>query len=255
MRHAHWRMCHQKTAPDSAADIRKETIMVTALRLGLISIVISLLAAVPTGYAEKGKHSTSQLWAFAATEVVPGGKSELFRSDDEICMNIHTKALREGAYTIWWFAFNSPEHCTSPVAVGRARCGSGDVGNTAVNASVLWATGGIVGPDGVGYFNACLDENKLPPPPQSQDIDGLGPGLADARGAEIHLWVRSHCAAEWTPTPPSVTPVLLGEQITRYGGGCTMETGGGAFGMLGDCDCTDLQFAIHPPKQQQHEDD
>jgi hypothetical protein len=132
--------------------------------LGLISIVISLLAAVPTGYAEKGKHGTSQLWTFAATEVVPGGKSELFRSDDEICMNIHTKALREGAYTIWWFAFNSPEHCTSPVAVGGARCGSGDVGNTAVNASVLWATGGIVGPDGVGYFNACLNENKLPPP-------------------------------------------------------------------------------------------
>ena len=64
MRHAHWRMCHQKTAPDSKADIKKETIMVTVLRLALISVVVSLLAAVPPVYAEPRKHSTSKLWTF-----------------------------------------------------------------------------------------------------------------------------------------------------------------------------------------------
>ena len=64
MRQAHWRMCHQKTAADSEADIKKETSMVTALRLALISVVVSLLAAVPPIYADQGKHSTSKLWTF-----------------------------------------------------------------------------------------------------------------------------------------------------------------------------------------------
>jgi hypothetical protein len=247
MRHAHWRMWQQRTAPDNEVDIKKETIMVTARRLALIAIVVSLLAAVPAGYAEQRKHNTSQLWTFADTEVVPGGKSELFRSDDKICMNIRTKALREGAYTIWWFAFNSPEHCTSPLTVGGARCSSADVPNAAVNASVLWATGGIVGPDGVGYFNACLDENTLPAPPLDEDIGGPGPGLADAHRAEIHLWVRHHCAAEWTPKLADDTPALVGEQITRFGGGCTPETGEG-LGTPGECECSNLQIAIHPVK-------
>jgi hypothetical protein len=219
MRHAFWRMCHQKTAPDSTGDIKKETIMAMVLRLALISVVVSLLTAVPPVYAEPRKHSTSKLWTFADTEAVPGARSRLFRSDDKICMNINNRTLTEGAYTVWWFVFNSPEHCTSPAPVGGARCGSGDqLLNTPVNFSAVWATGGIAGPDGVGYFSACLEENTLPEPPQSQDVDGAG--LADTQGAEIHLAVRFHCAAEYG------TPALLGAQITRFGGGCTAETGG-----------------------------
>jgi hypothetical protein len=248
MRHADWRMCHQKTAPDRKANIKKETIMVTVLRLALISVVISLVAAVPPVYAEPRKHSTSKLWTLADTEAVPGARSRLFRSDDKICMNINTRTLTEGAYTVWWFVFNSPEHCTSPAPVGGARCGSGDqLLNTPVNFSAVWATGGIVGPHGVGYFSACLEENTLPEPPQRQDVDGAG--LKDAQGAEIHLAVRYHCAAEYG------MPALLGEQITRFGGGCTPETGGGQFGTEGNCPCANLQVAIHPPKNQQHGDD
>jgi hypothetical protein len=202
-------MCQQRTAPDSKADIKKETIMVTVLRLALISVVVSFLAAVPTVYAESRKHSTSRLWTFADTEAVPGARSRLFRSDDKICMNINTRTLTEGAYTVWWFIFNSPEHCTSPAPVGGARCGSGDqLPNTSVSFSAVWATGGIVGPHGVGYFSACLEEDTLPEPPQRQDVDGAG--LADAQGAEIHLAVRFHCAAEYG------MPALLGEQITRF---------------------------------------
>jgi hypothetical protein len=247
MRQAHWRMCRQKTAPDSKADIKKEIIMVTTLRLVLISIVVSLLAVVPPVSAEQGKHSTSKLWTIADNKAVPGAKSRLFRSDDEICMNISTKALPEGAYTIWWIVFNNPEQCTSPAPVGGARCGSGDqLLNTPVNYSAVWATGGLVGPDGVGYFNACLKENTLPAPPQLPDVDGAG--LMDAQGAEIHLAVRYHCEAE------SGTPALLGDQITRFGGGCTPETNFG-LGMVGDCPCANLQFAIHPSKKPKHEDD
>jgi hypothetical protein len=244
MRHGHWRMYQQKTVPDS------EAIIVTALRLALISIVVSLLVDGSPVYAEQGKHSTSKLWTIADNEVVPGARSRLFRSDKKICMNISTKALPEGAYTIWWIIFNNPQHCEFPAPVGGARCGPQDqLLNTPVNYSAVWAISGIVGPDGNGYFNACLEEKTLPAPPQDKDVDGNG--LMDTQGAEIHLAVRYHCEAE------SGTPALLGEQITRFGGGCTKGPPDTNFGLGtdGDCPCANLQFAVHPAKKQQHGDD
>jgi hypothetical protein len=235
-------MCHRKTAPDSEADITKETIMAMLLRLALISIVVSLFAAVPSVDAEPKKRSISKLWTFADNESVPGARSRLGRSDDKICMNINARTLPEGAYTVWWFVFNNPEHCTSPAPVGGARCGSGDqLVSTPVNFSAVWATGGIVGPNGVGYFSACLDEGELPAPPQRQDVDGAG--LADAQGAEIHLAVRYHCVAEYS------TPALLGEQITRFGGGCTEETGGGSLAWSGTANAPTSNTPFIPRKR------
>ena len=221
------------------ADTKKEIIMVTALRLTLISVVVGLLMAVPPIYAKPKKHSTSKLWTLADTKVVRDARSRLVRHHDEICMNIDTRRLPEGVNTIWWIIFNNPEHCTAPAPVGGARCGGDDdFANPAVNAAFLWATGGIVGPDGVGYFSTCLAENQ----------DPGGPGLTDAQGAEIHLFVRSHCAAEYGNL------ALLGAQLTMFGGGCTEATGGeGEF--VGECECETLQFAIHPSKTRQHEDD
>jgi hypothetical protein len=181
--------------------------------------------------------STSQLWTAAEdTAVVLDAESTLVRRDNEICMCIHTSGLLEGAYSVWWFVFNNPEQCTAPVPVGGAKCGGdADFENPAVNVSGLWATGGIVGPDGVGHFSTCLEENTFP----GQKLDD-GPGLTDAQGAEIHLAVRYHCAAAYS------MPELLGAQLAMFGGGCTEATGGGALGPLGTCDCANPQFAIHP---------
>jgi hypothetical protein len=212
--------------------------MVTALRLALISVVVGLLIAVPRVDAAPKKRSTSKLWTSADTEAVPDARSRLVRRNNEICMDISTSALPEGAYTIWWFVFNNPEHCTSPAPVGGARCGGDDdFANPAVNVSGLWSTGNIVGPDGIGHFSACLAENTFP----GQELGG--PGLTDAQGAEIHLVVRSHCAAEYG------RPARLGAQLTLFGGNCTEETGGGELGPRGTCDCANPQFAIHPLKQ------
>ena len=214
---------------------RKGIIMVTALRLACISVVVGLLMAVPPVDAEPREHSTSKVWTFADTAEVPDSRPRLTRRDHTVCMNIDTRALPVGASSIWWVVFNNPEHCTAPVPVGGARCGGDpDFENAAVNASLLWATGGIVGPDRRGHFSACLAENR----PPGQVLGG--PGLTDAQGAEIHLVVRSHCAAEYG------RPALLGAQITTFGGGCTAATGGGDLGRLGTCDCANLQFAIHP---------
>ena len=59
--------------------------------------------------------------------------------------------------------------------------------------TAVWETGGIIGPNGVGYFGACLEgESRFRCLLQ---FTGDAAGLADAQGAEIHLIVRSHCAA------------------------------------------------------------
>ena len=214
--------------------------MVTALRLALISVVVGLLMAVPPVDAQPKKRSTSKLWTSADTEAVPDARSRLVRRNNEICMDISTSALPEGAYTIWWVVFNHPEHCTgAPAPVGGASCGGdADFGNDEVQDSLLWATGGIVGPDGIGHFSTCLAENTFP----GQNLGG--PGLTDAQGAEIHLLVRSHCTAQYN------RPARLGAQLTLFGGNCTEETGGGGeLGPRGTCDCANVQFAIHPLKE------
>jgi hypothetical protein len=149
-------------------------------------------------------------------------------------MRINTRDLPQGAYTIWWAIFNNPEPCTSPGPIGGARCGGDDFANAAVQASFLWVSGGLVGPDGVGYFSACLAENTLP----GQVFDG--PGLTNAQGAEIHIFLRSHCEAEYG------RPTRLGSQLSMFGGGCTAATGGGELGRLGTCECFNPQFTIHP---------
>jgi hypothetical protein len=222
------------------ADTKKEIIMVTALRLTLISVVVGLFMAVPPVYADRKKHSTSKIWTLAENKVVHGARSSLVRHNDEICMNIDTRRLPEGVNTIWLSVFNNPEHCTAPAPVGGARCGGDDdFANPAVNAAFLWATGGIVGPDGVGYFSTCLAENQ----------DPGGPGLTDAQGAEIHLFVRSHCEAQYGNL------ALLGAQLTMFGGGCIPppEEEEGEF--AGPCPCATLQFAIHPSKTRHHDDE
>jgi hypothetical protein len=208
--------------------------MVTALRLALISVVVGLLMAVPRVDAQPRTPSTSMLWMSDDNAEVPDARSRLTRSDDKICVNIHTRMLPKGAYTVWGFMFNHPEHCTAPAPVGGASCGGdADFENEAVQVSALWVAGGIVGPDRIGHFSTCLAENTFP----GQAFDSIG--LTNAPGAEIHLVVRRHCAAEYD------RPARLGAQLTLFGGNCTADTGGeGRF--EGTCDCRNLQFAIHP---------
>jgi len=148
-----------------------------------------------------------------------GGSSLLQRGSDYVRINVNTNGLPEAAYTNWWIVFNNPAAC-----VGG--CGGDDFpgndGNPAVNASVLWATGGLVGHDGTGHFRATLVEGF--PPGQVN----FGPGLQDAVNAEIHYVIRSH-------GPASDDPDILEDQLTLFLGGC----GDGGY------PCFNTQIVVH----------
>ena len=127
----------------------------------------------------------------AAGNVV--GKGKLRRMQSGVRLTIRTSDLQPGhAYTIWWVIFNNPEACNPN------GCSDADFGTPAVNASVLNATGGIVGPSGDMKFDAFLPVGMYLTNPSDEFSDAdfnrhlFGPGLQNLKGAEIHAVVRSH---------------------------------------------------------------
>jgi hypothetical protein len=144
--------------------------------------------------------------------------SNLVRTNHGVSMTLDTNGLEPGAYTNWFVIFNHPENC------GTFPCGESDVDPTDANgvgSSVLFATGNVVGSSGIGGFAAHLSEGNT---------KGalFGPGLLDARAAEVHLVVRYH---------GPMIPTLMPAQINSVGGGC-------GFGLFA---CVDVQAAVHVP--------
>ncbi len=150
------------------------------------------------------------------------GTSDLTRSLDGISMNIDTTDLPVGAYTTWWVIFNNPSECTD------GECGSDDSGKAVGNptgGSVLWATGGIVGPDRMGHFSASLGVGlDAAPGPVLR-----GPGLTNPMGSEIHIVVRYHGPASFGDA------AVLGAELTTVGGTCDTFP------------CYDPQVTVHTP--------
>ena len=161
------------------------------------------------------------------------GTSDLTRSADGISINIDTTDLPVGAYSTWWVIFNNPAGCSD------GECGENDVlpppGTAQAEVSVLWATGGIIGPDRMGHFSASLGlglESAA-----GQVI--YGDGLTNPMGADVHMIVRYHGPAVW-----SDADALLG-QMSSFQGECTpgssLGVGSGSF------DCFDPQATVHNP--------
>ena len=156
------------------------------------------------------------------------GTSDLVRTVDGLAMNIDTTDLAVGAYTIWWVIFNSPAGCSD------GECGENDVLPPNVNpdadVSVLWATGGIVGPDRMGHFSGRLGVG----------VDGApgvvlwGDGVTNPIAAEVHIIVRYHGPASFDD------PAVLGLEITTVGESCSGDDTAGF-------PCYEPQAAIHLP--------
>ncbi len=120
-----------------------------------------------------------------------GGFAILHRGNDWVSYNLHTTGLPAGAYTNWWIIFNNPEECSG------VPCGLGDLGNALVNPSVFWSTGGIVQDNGVGNFQATIDEGE---PSKGPDGFLVGTdGLVDAAKAEVHIIIKYHGPASNDP--------------------------------------------------------
>lgn len=88
-----------------------------------------------------------------------------------------------------------------------------DFGNPAVGASVFFATGGVVGSNGVGHFDAIVDAGYISTIP---DQHLFGPGLTNSQGAEVHYVIRYH---------GPVVQRIAAKQISTFTGGCSGPAG------------------------------
>ncbi len=138
--------------------------------------------------SKKNKNTTQDIFARVEGNVVFSGdavgSATLHRKKDRVTANIHTKGLTPGdAYTVWFIVFEAPD----------------------VFVDALYATGGVVGDNGVANLNATLSEG---------DVSGSiasSIGLTDAEHQGVHMLLRSHGPA---------IPGMEYEQTTTFNGGC-----------------------------------
>ena len=129
-----------------------------------LALCVSCVLGAASVSAQPLVTSHSLLYAFqddvgapVSPQAIPGSKSALTRSADLLCGSIDTHDLPMGAYTMWWLIYNAPTACMAePYPAGRAQCKQPDLFGDGVGGSVLWATAGMVGPDSIGHFSACL---------------------------------------------------------------------------------------------------
>ncbi|MCH8992905.1 MAG: hypothetical protein IIA44_14300 [Acidobacteria bacterium] len=142
-------------------------------------------------------------------------------------MNFDSTDMPVGGWTVWWFIFNNPSACSD------GECGLNDAlpppGNPEVGVAVLWATGGIVGPDRMGHFSAHLGVGADAAPGQV-----LWGELTNPMGAEVQLIVKYH-------GPASFGDPALVDELSTSRGSCKTDSNPEGF------PCYDAQVAIHLP--------
>jgi hypothetical protein len=172
-----------------------------AFRVLLLAAVSLAVTALPA-QADSAQRTVSPVTLFMSPVVVPDAWSALVRNDNGIAATLHTSGLTPGiATTMWWVIFNNPAACVD-------ECNAPDLAIPAVQASVQYAAGHVIGGDGVADYGAYLGEG---------DTTGCAAptlpcnGLIDSRAALVHLVVRSHGQA---------LPDVIDEQISSFNGGC-----------------------------------
>jgi hypothetical protein len=191
-----------------------------AFALSLAAALAAGISALPAR-ADPAQRTVSPVTLFMSTTVVPDAWSALVRTDTGIAGTLHTSGLAPGgAATLWWVVFNNPAYCTQ--GLFPQRCGAGDLANPLVQASVQFASGHVIGGEGVADYGAYLSEG---------DTSGCAAaflpcsGLIDPRNAVVHLIVRSHGQA---------LPGAIDEQISSFDGGCNPT-------------CMNVQAAVFEP--------
>lgn len=181
----------------------------------------------------KRHKSVGGVWQVDSNTKVKRARSVIKRRHDSICITTKTHSLPSGAYTNWWVIYNEPEYCSNPSGFGDVACGPDDVPNPLVRATVMLATGSLVGPDGKARFNTCLETGELT---FSVFPMGTQEGLVNSRRAEIQQVIRYHGPAEYD------FPALLGLQLSEFGGGCEDDSI-----QQPGFECFDAQMITHVP--------
>ena len=192
------------------------------MKRALIPVIalISLPLATP---APAAVLQNAQPLDFESSALIPDATASLTRFSDGVETTFQTRELPAGAYTLWAILFDQPDFCIDG-------CGIDDLDNEAVGVSGFWATGGIVGDDGIGNFEARLEVDYLP---DGDDQVLFGDGLQDPFATEIHTIARWH-------GPTSEDPDVLEAQLTTFNGGCATPENPDGF------QCADLQSVAFP---------
>jgi len=165
-------------------------------------------------------------------ELIQGAQSKLVRTADGISMELITSELPEGAYSIWWAIDNDNDPTTG------ANPGSPLVEGVEI---VRRATGGIVGANGVGKFEATLSAAPVPAPNRGTVMINVGGSqVLNPMMARVALVIRFH---------GPVVPGSVEEQTNLFAGGCNNTPTLGLVGAFpGPNTCFDPQVTeFHGP--------
>lgn len=200
--------------------------------------LLALAMATPAG-GTSAQRSTSPVLRVADVldggTPMPVGSSTLVRNDNGIAAHLDTTALESGdVVTMWWVVFNNPDGCAAGIP-NVSSCGHVDAVLGRGGVSVQRAAGRIVDENGSASYGAHL---------RIGDTAGAlaGPGLLDARGAEVIVVLKTH--------GPKL-PGLVSEQLHTFGGGCADQSDAppGApphlVGTPGPNDCAEIQVSVH----------
>ena len=166
------------------------------------------------------KTSIARVRSLPSGNTVPAAGASLSRNNDGVFGTISTSGLQPGGVvTLWWAIFNNPQFCAAE------DCAAPDLNNPAVNGSLQYGGGYVVGANGRADFSGYLatgdNTGAVYPFP---NLPNPAPGVALPKSAQIHLVIRYHGLASSDPT-------ILAQQLSTFNGGC-----GGP--------CTNIQAAV-----------
>lgn len=204
-------------------------VRIIAFAAGIIALACGGYASAQDTRSANVKTSIKKVSNFAGTAVIPAAGSTVARNNDGAYWNISTSSLPVGeVVTLWVAIFNNPSFCDQTVP----GCTPSDMNNPAVNGSLQYAGGAIVGVNGRADFSGYLavgDNTGFYLLPMFPNMPNPAPGLVNPKGADIHLVIRKH-------GPASSDPAILQEQLSTFTGGCSVM---GA--------CANIQASIHEP--------
>ena len=158
--------------------------------------------------------------ALGTGTVLPGSTYELTRTAGGLSITVEASGLPPGTYTNWWIIDEGG------LSNGRTR--AFEIG--------LRATGGIVGPDGIGKFSATLDAGPLPDADFVTNLRNGDGNFDTPLTASVMYILRYH-----GPEVPGLVDAQIGEVL----GGCVQpQPDGGSAYTPGDYVCYDPQRLI-----------
>lgn len=199
------------------------------MKYAVLSGVTALLLAAAAQASHNASVSPMFEFPFPPSGNIPaeGDQSSLSRHGQFVTVEVETSGLDPlSSYTIWAVIFNDPRFCAS------TPCGLTDLAllpghDPRVQSSMVNITGGSSDADGRGMFSGEVWKTFRGAAPRQP---AFGPGLLNARKAEIHIVVRGH------GQPAGLEDLI--ESIASHRGGCNDAN-------AVQPPCEDQQISVH----------